>query len=239
MVAPADILNQPCAIAPSACTLLPAGALCSTQGAAWQTFSDSWNDLPADQFMADGGTYRQRRYAALHAHGERVQYLPHQAHFQDIAHNRLNGGVERWFTPMAGDVVQGAVFQHILARTLHQISPAADEACSEWHVEVHQFRILAHAGVPGFPTPEGMHRDGRDWVLICLIGHHNLSGGETVVRDNRGRVVMSHKLTQAGESLWLDDHAVLHGTSPVEPRDPARPAWRDTLVLTFRRINLT
>lgn len=220
-----------------ACTYMPAGALCTAQGEAWQVFSSSWNDLPADRFMADGGTYRQRRYAAFHAHGDVVQRLPHQAHFQDIAHNTLNGGVERWFAPIPEQVVQGAVFQHILDQTLRKIAETDGSTASGWHIEAHQFRILAREHSPGLPTPEGMHRDGRDWVLICLIGHHNLRGGETMVRDRHGNLVMSHRLMQAGEGIWLDDHAVLHGTSPVEPFDAQKPAWRDTLVLTFSQCN--
>lgn len=237
MVALADTPIQPLGSASGACTLVPAGALCTAHGEAWQAFCDSWNDLPADQFMADGGTYRHRRYAAFRSSEGALQRLPHQAHFQDLSHNRLNGGVERWFAPITDEVVQGAVFQHILAQTLRKISAAGDGLSRGWHVEAHQFRILARADRPGLPTPEGMHRDGRDWVLICLIGHHNLRGGETEVRDSEGRLVMSHRLAQAGEGLWLDDHAVLHGTSPVEPCDAQQPAWRDTLVLTFRQTN--
>ncbi|MEJ0044812.1 MAG: 2OG-Fe dioxygenase family protein [Rhodospirillales bacterium] len=31
----------------------------------WARFSDSWNDLGVDTYMADGGRYRRRRYAAF------------------------------------------------------------------------------------------------------------------------------------------------------------------------------
>ena len=43
----------------------------------WSTFAASWNDLPEDTFMADGGRYRQRRHAAFavkgHAPVQRTQ----------------------------------------------------------------------------------------------------------------------------------------------------------------------
>ena len=29
----------------------------------WNSFSDTWNDLEQDQFMADGGRYRRRRFS--------------------------------------------------------------------------------------------------------------------------------------------------------------------------------
>jgi hypothetical protein len=34
--------------------------------------------------------------------------------------------------------------------------------------------------------------------------------------------------------LLLDDTRVIHETTPIQPLDPARPGWRDTLVITFR-----
>ena len=33
----------------------------------WPRFADSWNDLELDTYMADGGRYRWRRYAAYAA----------------------------------------------------------------------------------------------------------------------------------------------------------------------------
>jgi hypothetical protein len=33
----------------------------------------------------------------------------------------------------------------------------------------------------------------------------------------------------------VDDSRVYHGVTPVTPLDPARPAYRDVLVVTFRR----
>ena len=33
----------------------------------------------------------------------------------------------------------------------------------------------------------------------------------------------------------MDDDRVFHGVTPVEPIDPAEPAFRDVLVVTFRK----
>jgi hypothetical protein len=35
--------------------------------------------------------------------------------------------------------------------------------------------------------------------------------------------------------LLLDDERVIHESTPIQPLDNTQPAWRDTLVLTFRR----
>lgn len=208
----------------------PADWLADVTAPSWAGFARSWDDLPVDGHMADGGTYRRRRYGAFRLAGGDLVRLPHAPHFQETDHNPLNGGVERWFDPIAPATVATAPFATIVARTAALVGGEAD-----WRIEAHQFRISAGPGAPGLPTPEGMHRDGRDRVLILLVGSANLRGGVTTIEDAAGRPLARHRLAAPGEALLLDDARVRHGTSPIERIDPALPAWRDTLVLTFAR----
>lgn len=214
---------------------LPAGELAVAGQESWVRFAASWDNLPADTFMADGGSYRQRRYAAFEASRSGIVRLPHRPHFQERAHNALNGGIARWFAPMEPAVADCTPFRHILQVMADRVATHEARPPAAWLVEAHQFRIVAQAGQPGLPTPEGMHRDGRDWVLICLIGSGNIGGGETLVRDGADRIVLRHRLMQPGEGLLLDDRRVRHETSSIEALVPDAPAWRDTLVLTFAR----
>lgn len=208
---------------------LPAEWLAGLAASSWQGFAESWDDLPVDDHMADGGTYRRRRYAAFRLKRGALQRLPHRPHFQERDHNPLNGGIERWFAPVAPATVAAAPFAEIVARTADRIEEG------DWLVEAHQFRISADSGAPGLPTPEGMHRDGRDHVLIVLTGSANLRGGVTQIEDSGGRQLARYRLVDPGEALLLDDRCLRHGTSPIERADPLLPAWRDTLVLTFAR----
>ena len=36
--------------------------------------------------------------------------------------------------------------------------------------------------------------------------------------------------------MLIDDHRILHGVTELHPLDPARPAWRDALVVTFAAV---
>lgn len=179
--------------------------------------------------MADGGTYRHRRYGAFRVEGGQCQRLPHRPHYQELDHNPLNGGLERWFAPMLDAFAESPLFRDLLIATAALVAGSG----TAWLVEAHQFRIEASAGRPGLPTPEGMHRDGRDRVLILLVDGRNFTGGVTQVEDRTGAPLLEFKLSHPGEALLLDDRAVRHGTSPIEAADSRLPAWRDTLVLTF------
>ena len=213
--------------------LLPPGKLVDPGNPEWTAFARSWDDLPRDTWMADGGTYRRRRYAAFEVVGGECTRLPHRPHYQERDHNPLNGGIERWFAPMAEARTGSPLFQALVSGTAALIANTSPQGPSSWAVEAHQFRIEALPGQPGLPTPEGMHHDGRDWVLILLVGGSDYAGGESRVEDAFGACILEHRLTRPGEALLLDDRTVRHGTTPIESAIPGAPAWRDTLVLTF------
>ncbi len=148
-------------------------------------------------------------------------------------YNALFGGIERWFAPMSEEVSGSDVMQTVLRfcdATFRACAPSA----GRWRVEVHQFRIDARAGAPGEPTPEGVHRDGVDYVLVMLVRRENIVSGTTTVYDLRGNPLGSFTLSRAFDAALVDDHRVAHGVTPVAPQDPSRPGYRDVLVVTFK-----
>ena len=139
-------------------------------------FVDSWNGLPLDEYMADGGRYRRRRHAVYLAEASGLTRQPNQPHYQSLAHNSLNGGIARWFAPIPADIGDGPALRSVI-NLLISVSDRLRGTPGRWRVEAHQFRIEAHAGEAGQPTPEGMHRDGVDFVLVMLIGRRNIGAG--------------------------------------------------------------
>src|SRR5262245_19386853 len=206
----------------------------------WNAFARSWSNLALDTYMADGGRYRRRRHAVYAAtrDGGFVRQ-PHQPHFQTRDYNPLNGGIARWFEPIDPDVGDGPALERILTWSrafFETLTPVRD-----WHVEVHQFRIEARAGEQGRPTPEGIHRDGVDYVLVLLVDRVNVVSGTTTVYsvDDRSakasaeRDLGSFTLARPFDAVLLDDRRVAHGVTPIAPLDPSQPAYRDVLVVTW------
>jgi len=199
----------------------------------WASFAASWDDLRTDEYMADKGRYRKRRYAVYAARGDAVTRQAHQPHYQSLDYNPLHGGVERHFEPINEAIGAGASMRTILGfcRSLFgSLNPAAQN----WHIEVHQFRIEAKSGEQGKPTPEGLHRDGRDFVLVLLVRRENIKSGTTLICDLNKNEVGSFTLTESFDAALVDDNRVYHGVTPVAPLDPAKPAYRDVLVVTFK-----
>jgi hypothetical protein len=195
-------------------------------------FADSWNDLPLDAYMADGGRYRRRRYAVFTAEAGELSRQPDQPHYQSLRDNPLNGGVARWFAPVRDDIARGPTLRFAITVLTTVADRRRREAC-RWRVEVHQFRIESRAGEAGRPTPEGMHRDGVDFVLAMLVARRNVAHGVSTISDPDGTPLVRVRLAEPFDAMLLDDARVRHGVSPIQALDPARPSFRDVLVVTL------
>ena len=199
----------------------------------WAAFAASWNDLAPDEYLTEQ-RYRRRRFAvyAIAPDGG-VERRPHQPHYQHRDYNPLFGGIERWFEPVAAGVGTAQCMTTIL-RFCDRLFRTQMRAAGTWHVEVHQFRIEARADAPGHPTPEGVHHDGVDFVLVLLVNRHNIASGTTTVYASDSRPLGSFTLTDALDAALVDDHRVAHGVTPIVPLDRAQPGYRDVLVVTLR-----
>lgn len=189
----------------------------------WDAFAASWDDLHVDPYLV--GRYRKRRHA-LYRVGEAVERKPHGPHYQSLDYNPLHGGIDRWFEPVTDAIGASASLARILVWSREVFG------AKTWDVEVHQFRIEARTGAES-PTPEGVHRDGVDFVLVLMIRRVNIRSGTTTIYEG-SRALGSFTLSAPFDAALVDDARLSHGVTPVEPIDPARPAYRDVLVVTFR-----
>jgi hypothetical protein len=190
----------------------------------------SWNDLPKDAYLRDGGSYRSRRHSCfLQQITDGIVETPHRAHWQSTDYNALHGGIERWFEPIAPAVRSDPAWLKLLAGFGELF--AALRATPRWFIEAHQFRIDTAEGI-GRPTPEGAHRDGVDFVVVMLIERRNVRGGETRVFQARGSAGVRFTMTEPWTALLLNDADVIHETTPIQPEGAS--GVRDTLVLTYR-----
>ena len=200
----------------------------------WDAFAASWGDLELDTHMADGGRYRRRRHAVFASGpGVEIRREPHQPHFQALDYNPLNGGVARWFAPVTDAAAGSHTMRTILEFSRGLFARLAPDV-TRWKIEVHQFRIEARAGAAGRPTPEGLHRDGVDYVLVLLVGRSNIASGTTSIHTPDGRELGRFTLTEPLDAALVDDSRVCHGVTAVEAIDLSAPAYRDVLVVTFK-----
>ena len=203
----------------------------------WDAFAASWNDLALDEHLPDGHRYRRRRHGTFSARAGAKGFRreAHTAHYQGREYNALVGGIERWFEPIVPAVATGASFRAIVSVGLELFGGLRPG--THWHIEAHQFRIEARPDAAGLPTPEGVHRDGVDYVTVMLVDRVNIESGTTTMHALDGSELGHFTLATPCDAALVDDARVMHGVTPVRPMDPARPAWRDVLVVTYKGSN--
>ena len=200
----------------------------------WDGFAASWDDLGLDLYMADGGLYRRRRHAVFTMTETVLRREPQRPHFQSRDYNTLNGGIARWFDPVLDDIALHPALRAALDLAYRCFNRTAPHP--EWEIELHQFRISAAVGSAGEPTPEGMHRDGVDFVMVMLVKRENVQSGVTLIEGIDRTPLGSFTLAEPMDATFVDDHRVLHGVTPITPLDVKKAAWRDVLVANLRKV---
>ena len=192
--------------------------------------AEAWNDLPADPYLRDPHRYRFRRHARYRYSDGTLIRQPDGPYFQSRKDNKLFGGEERVFAPVSAEAGANPFLLELLRFNIAQLPPAV----TGWDVNIHLVRIVGSQDVVGEPVPEGVHRDGFAYVSMHLMKRENVVGGETEVQTEDGTNLLKGVLQTPLDSLYLDDRALLHYTSPISPAG-AEPAHRDMLLVSYNQ----
>jgi hypothetical protein len=202
----------------------------------WRVFADGWNRLPVDAFMADGGTYRLRRFSEYQCDsvtGEVIR-LPRRPFSQPKEINYLNGGVERMFEPLEESTSSSPVLRQILNWCVDAFAEL--QGPGRWQAYCFQNRTLARPGMPGKPTPEGVHQDGADYNVIVMGYRTGVNGGaNTIYSADTREPIYEILLSEPGDFLLNDDRRTLHSATPVTQSGTAE-GYRDVFIVSFTRI---
>lgn len=191
----------------------------------------TWERLPRDAYLRDGGRYRSRRHSCFvqTLTPPALEAVPHRPHWQPTSYNALHGGLTRWFEPIDEEVSGARAWQQLLTAIGEVFANV--QCVPRWFIEAHQFRIDTADGI-GRPTPEGAHRDGVDFVAVVLVARRHVRGGETRVFEAAGASGVRFTMREPWSILLMDDARVIHETTPIQPQGVA--GTRDTLVITYR-----
>lgn len=187
-------------------------------------FKPFFNDLPVDPYIK--GNYRLRRLSRFIASKDSVIKLPHGHFFQSAEYNPLVGNIKREYAELDDALIELDIFKNLVL--------AFSDSCKlhpEAEIGVHQIRITCSLDNSGNPAPEGIHRDGTNFIGIFSVDRENVQGGETHLYVNRKENPVFNKVLNPGELLLVNDHEFFHFTTPIKPIVEAK-GIRDVFVLT-------
>jgi len=206
----------------------------SLRDPAWKQLSSSYDDLPIDAYLPAGETYRSRRFGRFgyNTDTNELTTLPDGPFFQDKIFNRLNGGIQREFAPLAPATRQNPILYKLIRFHAAQVAEVYPYS-ARWKVFVHQVRIIGGGDGPGKPTPEGIHQDGHHFVAQILVARENVIGAQSLIYDRRKEIIACTTLRNALDSLLVNDKAVFHQVTELYCKARDERSYRDMLLLDF------
>ena len=206
---------------------------------AWMELSHSFNNLPLDSYLIDGGQYRRRRYGRfiVTAKSGELKQLPNTGFLQQSEEvNRLYQGKVRYFEPIETATASNRFLATLIVSDLDVFPICTYDNSASWCIDVHQVRICCTPDTQGLPTPEGVHHDGQAFVAMHLIRRSNVAGGISTLYSSDCDPIDSVELELPMDSVFVDDSRVMHAVSSITPTRMGQDAIRDMLLLNFNPV---
>lgn len=189
------------------------------------------NETPHDSHF--GEVYRHRSMSRFRVSEDAsVEQLPAMPLYQSNDINPLEGygGIYRDYAELPESLVAAPAFKQLVDVWLRTLP----EGCETF--SVHHIRTKA----PGSPVPEGRHRDGYEFVGLCILQRDGVDpkSGLTQFWNRESDELIFEGVLGEGDFAIFDDRDHLHYTSEVtaEQKNGAgageATAVRDVLIFT-------
>ena len=193
-----------------------------------QDLSPSFDLLTATEHK--DGKYRLRRYSMVELLTEPHMFkqLPTNTFMQTDEYNDFQGNVERKFENVDETVLDGQGMRELIYkfRMINKLPVGTP-------IDIHQMRIITlYNETP--VSPEGVHRDGYDFIAMIGIARDNIKGGHLLVyTEQDGDHFMSIPLN-AGQMVTLDDTKLWHNASDIQTVDKTKNGYMDAFIVTAK-----
>lgn len=201
----------------------------------WLSLSIDYSDLPPDEYLPGGGRYRFRRYGrfSFFPESDALTPLPHEDYYQSAEVNRVTGGFVRKFAPLLDSTFENEFLRELIRFDFRQFPLDESTRAGDWEVHAHLIRVTANESEMGQPSPEGIHRDGAEYVTVHLAELVNAQGGDVSIYDDDRNLRSTFRLNQVMDSYLFHDARLWHEAAPIRPIAPGHGAIRSILTFDF------
>ena len=84
------------------------------------------------------------------------------------------------------------------------------------NISVHQVRQMVYPNISSHNSPEGIHRDGADYIISAfVVNRYNVKGGISKIYDNDKNEIYQTILNE-NEYIFQNDTDLYHYVTPIE-----------------------
>lgn len=184
----------------------------------------SFNNLPPDQYAEK--RLRSRRYSRYLLNNGTLKHLSHKDFMQSKSINKAVGDVERNFEEIESKLETNPAFVKMFTEFRDHTNLSADSV-----IEAHQIRWHCKRFVK-IPAPEGIHKDGFDFIAMYMVNTHNVDGGDIMIYPSLDAPPSFRKKLNPGDYVMLNDKKLYHYAAPLVPNANDEEGFWDLIVLT-------
>ena len=82
-------------------------------------------------------------------------------------------------------------------------------------VDLHQVRQISYPELESSNSPEGIHKDGADYIISALvINRFNIIGGKSIIYNNNKDKIYS-KILDKNQGIFQNDRELYHTVTPI------------------------
>ena len=181
----------------------------------------SFWDLPEDDYT-DGG-FRFRRLGNFESDGVAFWQVGSSI-MQPADINSYLGDIQRTYAPLKDEIVFSESFMSMIFKFQRMTGWMGD-------FDVHQMRLLATNGKTAEPAPEGIHRDGYEFIVPFMVMAENCKGGKPQIYDLHSKQILANLQPLPDMVMVFNDRKMRHFATPITQKDPTRPAYWDAFVI--------
>jgi len=187
-------------------------------------FMMSFNDLPPDKYIPNNDPVtRSRKYANLKVdvtdnYKYTLRYTKNDIFEQNVDDNR---GVKRKFELIETYHINQLWILDFLTQisalsVLNHNYYKGHKKIKEVDIHLHQIRQTSYSGISAHNSPEGIHRDGCDYIVSAMvIMRNNVLGGESIIYD-KNKMINYKTILDDQEGLYQEDMKQWHYVTPIE-----------------------
>ena len=193
-----------------------------------------WNNLPKDLFAENEPHVRQRRHARFTymRSTNTLTHLPPGNYYQSKESNQIYGGVSSAFSPFEVNFLSSFP---LIEELLKSCASALPIDYDQVLINCHMMRVNSDVNGIGNPSPEGIHKDGFDYVSLHLINKVNCIGGQSIVTNDDNNIIIAPMLKDSFDSIIINDLNFSHAALPFFSKD-GNAATRDTLLASYEEF---
>ena len=195
--------------------------------------SNSFLNLSKDEWYTIPNVQRNRAFARFERADGLWTLLSDQRFFQSEKINSYIGGIQREFQAIDKRLIESGILQ----KSGEEQASMMGLKDIPMRVNVHQMQIVAIGdGASCQATPEGIHRDGHDYISIVFWRRENVVGGISRVYNEALECKAEFELDEAGEAILINDRIGYHEVTSFQAKDLNKAAYREVFVFDWNLL---